>query len=428
MSVDAGVVDDLRITGGRVFDPGQRSFRAADVAVRRGRIRAVGQLSPGPARTVIDASGLWVTPGLVDMHTHVGPGSGFWGMEPDTVAWSSGVTTWVDAGSAGAYGLDAFMRRCREFRVRTKALLHVSAIGLVGRTGESRDLSVLDVDAAAAAIAGAGGFVAGIKVRMDPKAVGGSGIRPLAMAVDLAEAAGLPVMAHVGRDDFLITEVLGMLRPGDIMTHCAGGAIAGIREPGTTRDAVAAAYQRGVILDVGHGSGGFRFDVMEDLIAHGMPPHVISSDLHVLSMYGPAFDLPTVMTKLMAVGLSAEDVFAATTITPARVLGLDGGGLGDGDPADFALWRCVEEPTALADVAGSLRTSPVRLVNVGTWVGGRQLLPMPLADPPSWVEVSDAQRQALARRHESARSLAVRNLVGPADIFNQITAPAAPAL
>jgi dihydroorotase len=286
---------------------------------------------------------------------------------------------------------------------------------------------MLDVDAAAAAIAGAGDFIVGIKVRMDPKAVGGSGIRPLAMAVEVAAGAGLPVMAHVGRDDFLITEVLSMLRPGDILTHCAGGAIAGIREPGATRDAVAAAYERGVLLDVGHGSGGFRFDVMEDLIAHGMPPHVISSDLHTLSMYGPAFDLPTVMTKLMAVGLSAEDVFAATTVAPARVLGLDAGGLGEGDPADLALWRCADEPTTVADVAGSLRTSPARLVNVATWVGGRRLTPMPLADPPSWVEVSAAQRQALARRHESARRLAVRNLVAPADIFNQITTPVAPA-
>jgi dihydroorotase len=320
------------------------------------------------------------------------------------------------------------MRRGREFGVRTKALLHVSAVGLVGRTGESRDLSMLDVDAAAAAIAGAGDFIVGIIVRMDPKAVGGSGIRPLAMAVEVAAGAGLPVMAHVGRDDFLITEVLSMLRPGDIMTHGAGGAIAGIRERGPARDAVAAAYERGVILDVGHGSGGFRFDVMEDLIALGMPPHVISSDLHTLSMYGPAFDLPTVMTKLLAVGLSVEDVFAAVTIAPARALGLAGGRLDEGDPADLALWRCVTEPTQLADVAGSLRTSPVRLTNVGTWVGGRQLPPMPLADPPSWVEVSAAQQRALARRRESARSLAVQNLVGPADIFNQIITPAAPAV
>lgn len=421
--VRAEIIDDLRIHGGEIFDPQRREFRSADIAVDRGRIRAVGDLPPGPARAVVDASGLLITPGLVDMHTHVGAGSGFWGMNPDTVAWSSGVTTWIDAGSTGAYGLGSFLSRCREFRVNTRSLLHVSAVGLVARTGESRDLSVLDVDAGAAAIAGAGGFVVGIKVRMDPKAVGGSGITPLVMAIELAAGAGLPVMTHVGRDDFLITEVLDLLRPGDILTHCAGGAIAGMRSPGRIRDAVAAAHERGVIFDVGHGSGGFRFDVMEELIAQGMPPQVISSDLHTLSVYGPAFDLPTVMTKMMAAGMSTADVLAATTSAPAHVLNLDCGGLGVGDPADLALWRCVEKPTQVADVVGSVRTSPVRLVNVRTFVGGRELSPLPLDDPPSWVSVSPAQRESLARRRESARRLAVENLVDQADIRNQIIAP-----
>lgn len=165
-----------------------------DVAVRGGRIAAVAPALPREsAREVVDVTGHLVTPGLVDLHTHVHPGATYWGIHPDPVAWHSGVTTWVDAGSAGAWGIDALRAAVASYRVRVPALLNISGLGLTGRTGESTDLAHVDVDAARDAIARHPDFVVGVKVRIDRETVGANGLRPLERAL----AVGPPVMVHV---------------------------------------------------------------------------------------------------------------------------------------------------------------------------------------------------------------------------------------
>src|SRR5690349_7640219 len=146
-------MDDLRIIGGRLLDPANGLDEVGDVAVLKGRVRAAGAaVEPGPAHQIVDATGLLVTPGLVDLHTHIHAGSTFWGLRPDPIAWHTGVTTWVDAGSVGAYGLDAFLRARESLGVRSFVLLHIAGHGLSARTGESRDLADLDVGAAVAAV------------------------------------------------------------------------------------------------------------------------------------------------------------------------------------------------------------------------------------------------------------------------------------
>jgi dihydroorotase len=387
---------DLLLAGGEVIGRGQ-----IDVAVRDGRIVETGTALPRDARAVIDVTGRVVTPGLVDLHTHVG--AGYWGIDPDPIAWYTGVTTWVDAGSAGAYTLTG---PDSDSAVRRPILLNISAVGLSGRTGESRDLGNCDVDLAIETVLRNRERIRGIKVRIDRDTVGGNGVEPLRRALVAAAACGLPVMVHIGTAPPAVGEVLDLLRPGDIVTHCASGIADPLGAAGR------AAHARGVLFDIGHGSGGFAFDVAEAQLADGMRPHTISTDLHARSVYGPAFDLPTTMAKLLAVGVPLPEVLAAVTVNPARALGLDAGTLEPGAPADLAVFAVEEGSFELVDAHRQVRRSPLRLVNQATYVAGRLLRPQLPAPPAPWIPITDAQRTGLARREAAIRNLLSEPLVG----------------
>jgi len=404
---------DLLIRGGDVLDPAQPGGpRRADIAVSGGRIAAVGPDLTGPAAEAVDARGLLVTPGLIDLHTHVYAGATYWGIDPDPTAWHSGVTTWVDAGSAGAYSFPAFARAAQRYTVAVPAFLNISAIGLIAPVGESRDLKLCDVDLAVATVRAYQETVAGIKVRMDRHTVGWNGLEPLRRAIEAASAHGLPVMVHIGAAPPSLGELLPLLRPGDIVTHCASG-IAAAQTPGGVDPAAKEAYEAGVLLDVGHGSGGFAFDVLEAQLAAGIRPHTVSTDLHARSLHGPVFDLPTTMAKLLAAGLPLADVVVAATLHPARALGLPAGTLAPGVAADIAVFRVTTEPWQVSDAHGQVRTAPLRLVNEATYRGGRLLPPRLAEPPPPWITLTDAQRAALADRHRTMRALVTRPLVGP---------------
>ena len=413
---------DLLLTGGHVIDAGGGHIGAYDVAVRDGRIAAVGRGLPRDAHEVVDVSGRVVTPGLVDLHTHVHPGATYWGIDPDPVAWYSGVTTWVDAGSAGAYTLAGLRAAAARAEVRVPALLNISGVGLTARTGEGRDLAHCDVDLAVATIAANRDLVYGVKVRIDAETVGPNGVEPLRRGIAAAAACGVPVMAHIGTAPPGLADVLGLLRPGDIVTHCAS-AIAAVAGAGGVDPAVRDAYERGVLFDIGHGSGGFAFDVLEAQLDAGLAPHTVSTDLHARSVYGPAFDLPTTMAKLLAVGLPLEDVVAAATINPARALGLDAGTLTVGAAADIAVFRLAEGPVELSDAHRQLRRAPRRLVNEATYVAGRRLVPRLPAPPPPWIPLTDAQRKALRQREDALRVLLTDPLVDADGLAEQFPRP-----
>jgi dihydroorotase len=401
---------DLLFTGGELPGTGP-----ADVAVRDGLIAAVGPGLTGSARTVVDVAGLLVTPGLVDLHTHVGPG--YWGIEPDPIAWCSGVTTWVDAGSAGAYTLAGLRRVVAGTDVRVPALLNISAVGLAGRTGESRDLDNCDTALAIDTVQAHRDLIHGIKVRIDRETVGGNGVEPLRRGLAAAQACGIPVMVHIGTAPPALDEVLDLLRPGDIVTHCASGIAAPLGP------AVCAARERGVLLDIGHGSGGFAFDVLERQLAEGLAPDTVSTDLHARSVHGPVFDLPTTMAKLLAAGLPLADVLAAATVRPARALGLPGGTLTVGAPADLAVFRIEEGAFEVVDAHRQVRHAPLRLVNEATYVAGRRMIPRLSPPAPPWIPLTDAQRAALARRERDLRALLTAPLVGADGLAEQFPRP-----
>jgi dihydroorotase len=397
---------DLLLAGGEVPGRGQ-----LDVAVRAGRIAATGPGLPRDARTVVDVIGRLVTPGLIDLHTHVG--GGYWGIDPEPIAWYTGVTTWVDAGSAGAYTLAPEPASA----VRRPMLLNISAVGLAGRTGENRDLGNCDVDLAIETVLRHRDRIRGIKVRIDSDTVGANGVQPLRRALAAAEGCGVPVMVHVGTAPPPVGDVLDLLRPGDIVTHCASGIASPLGAEAR------AAHARGVLFDIGHGSGGFAFDVLEAQLAAGMRPHTVSTDLHARSVYGPAFDLPTTMAKLLAVGVPLPEVIAAVTTGPARALGLDAGTLDPGAPADLAVFAVQVGSFEVADAHRQVRHSPLRLVNEATYVGGRLLEPRLPAPPAPWIPITDAQRAALARRAAAVRAMLTEPLVGRDGLADQFPRP-----
>ena len=408
---------DLVLAGGHVVDVGGEQIGALDVGVRDGRIAVVAPgLDTSAAREVVDVRGRIVTPGLVDLHTHVHAGGGYWGIDPDPIAWYSGVTTWVDAGSAGAFTLGAFRESAARSRVRIASLLNISAVGLTGRTGEARDLAHCDVDLAISTIAANRELIRGIKVRMDRETVGGNGLEPLRRGIEAAAATGVPVMVHIGTAPPALDEVLALLRPGDLVTHCASAIAAGSTP---VHPALSDAHHRGVLLDLGHGSGGFAFDVLAAQLDAGLVPHTLSSDLHARSLYGPVFDLPTTLTKMLAVGMPLADVIARATVHPARVLGLPAGTLAVGAPADIAVFTLRDGPFEVVDAHQQRRSAPQRLVNDATYVGGR-LLPARLPEPPpSWIPLTPAQRQALRDRTAALRALLTDPLVSADGLTEQ---------
>src|SRR5689334_19476413 len=219
-----GPIDTL-IAGGEVVDPGAGLQGRLDVAIAGGEIVDVApEIDRARAARVIDAAGQIVTPGLVDLHTHVYWGATYWGIEADPVAARTGVTTWLDVGTAGSYSFPGFRRWIVEgSHARVFSLLNLSSIGLTGSTYELANLDYCDVDLAERIINLNRDVILGIKARIDRNTTRGTGIEPLKRARELADRVALPLMVHIGWGPPEIHEILNYLRPGDILTHCCTG-------------------------------------------------------------------------------------------------------------------------------------------------------------------------------------------------------------
>ena len=369
------LVYDLIIRGGSIVDPAQGIHGQADVAVSDGRIVAVEPALAGSGRRELDGRGLVVTPGLVDVHVHLYVHVSHYGIHPDATCLASGVTTAVDAGTAGRCiwpGLRHYV--LERARLRAFALLHVSGMGmLTDHVGESQDLRWLDPAAAAVIAADNRDYVLGIKVRLDVNRVGPSGLEPLRRAEQVGETLRQPVMAHVGKTPAPLADVAALMRPGDIITHCFHGWQHGVLDDnGKVFAELRQAAERGVLFDVGHGAGSFAFPVAEAALSQGFLPATISTDLHTYSLHGPAFDLPSVMSKFLYLGLSLNEVVRRTTCDAARAVGIQerAGSLAPGRPADITLLQEVEGPFRFDDCAGNSRLAPRTLVPRYVVLGG----------------------------------------------------------
>ncbi|MGX4584619.1 amidohydrolase/deacetylase family metallohydrolase [Paenibacillus chitinolyticus] len=351
---------DLLIHGGTVIDPSTGISGAFDVAVSGGKI--TGVFKPGTAVVeagqTLDASGSYVSPGFIDIHTHIYEGVPAMGVAPDRVGIDQGVTTVVDAGSSGAANFDDFVRRSIEpSKSRVYAWLNISAPGLVEGRSELADLTKLNPKEVLAVIERNRDAIIGIKARMSGSVVKTSGIRPLQIAKDTAREAGLPVMVHIGNAPPQLGDVLDLLEAGDVVTHAFHGKSGGILSPdgGLIPQAVRA-LERGVLFDVGHGSSSFSFDTMTKAKELGIDPYSISTDLYLENLErGPVYSLALTMTKLLAMGYSLEQVVAWSTVAPAKAIQRENeiGTLREGAEADITVFRLVQEPVSLTDSEGT---------------------------------------------------------------------------
>jgi dihydroorotase len=349
---------DLLIKGGVVVDPSQGLHQERDIALSRGIVELVEKdISADQAREVIDATGLLVTPGLIDIHVHVYPGVSHYGINADTHCLAHGVTTVMDAGSSGADTFEAFRRYIVDVSdTRIYALLNVSSMGMVSpQVGELEDIRFADVERAIEVIERNRDVILGVKVRMSRSVVGGNGIEPLHLAKRVAEAVKMPLMVHPGSTAMPLDDILVHLGSRDILTHCFHGNEHGILdEQGNVLDEVRNAVHRGVVLDVGHGRGSFSFDVAEKALAQKILPETISSDLHYYNVFGPVYSLATTISKFMYLGLALDDALARATSTPAKLLGVERklGTLRPGSLGDVSIFELKSGTFSLEDSVG----------------------------------------------------------------------------
>jgi len=357
----------LLLRGGQVMDPGAGLTGGLDVRIRDGLITEVAaKLSPD-GDVVHDVTGRLVLPGLIDLHAHCFAGASDFGPRTDDVARATGVTTWIDGGSAGA-GTFEGMREwvLSRSRVRMFAFLNISAIGLAYlKIGELNHLAYADVDAAVGAARDHADLVLGIKVRNQLEVVGDAGLEPLRRAVRAADAIGGRVMLHCTNPPVPLAELLALLRPGDVVSHFLHGRGHGILdEKGKVSRDVRAARERGVVFDVAHGRMHVNFPVVRAAFAEGFYPDTISSDLTSGGAAGCVKDLPTTMGKFLSLGMPLADVVRAVTAAPARVIGRAGklGTLTPGAVADVAVYELQEGSFDYEDAHGQHITGRHRFV------------------------------------------------------------------
>jgi dihydroorotase len=349
---------DLLIAGGTVVNPATGLRGELDVGVNGGRIAALQAGVPQDgAKRVLDARGCYVTPGLIDLHIHSYWGVNPYGFDADPVCLAGGVTTAVDAGSAGPVNFPGFKSFIHErSRTRMLALVCVAQHGVLSAPGELSDIRFADPEGAARAVNENPGVAVGIKVRLHRGSAAENGREALRLAIEAGEASRSPVMVHIGDTGLSIEEIADTLRPGDIVTHCYTPKRPSIVDNGgRLRPSVREARERGVLFDVGHANGHFDFNLVRKAMDGGLAPDTISSDLHGrMGPSNPVIDLPTTMTKFLALGLAEDQVIAACTINPARAIGRQDrlGSAEIGREADLAVLQLVDEPTRLRDCVG----------------------------------------------------------------------------
>jgi dihydroorotase len=370
---------DLILRGGHVIDPSQNIDRLTDVAFSDGRVAAVGDNLPAVGATVEDVGGYIVTPGLIDLHTHVYWGGTSLGIDAEAFGRSSGVTTCVDTGSAGPGNFPGFRKHVIEpSAVRILAYLHISFAGIFAfshriMVGESHDMRLMAPRETVEVIEANRDVIVGVKVRLGRHASGDSGIQPLDAAMQAAEQVGLPLMVHIDEPPPSYEEVVDRLRPGDVLTHCFRPfPNTPMRPDGTVRPAVLRARERGVIFDIGHGKGSFAYATARPMLAAGFVPDTISSDVHLLCINGPAYDQVTTMSKFLCLGMSLSAVVAASTVNAAAALGRpDLGSLRPGSVGDATLLRVREGRFDYEDVVGEIMVGDRRIVAEGAIIAGK---------------------------------------------------------
>jgi len=358
---------DLLLTGGHVIDPANEIDGIRDVAVRNGRIaRVAASIPTGSAARTVDVQGLYVVPGLVDIHSHQYGYSG--ALFPDDVALPAGTTTVVDAGGPGWRNFEDYREKILR-RAKTRVLTFINIVGL-GMGGNESDVEDMDPQATSRAILKDPDLIVGIKNAH----FGGQGFISVDRAVEAGRLSDRPVildnniLSWTGRDTR--TKVLEKMRPGDLHTHFYNDRHVEVLDRRTRQiqPFMHEARKRGVLFDLGHGGGSFLWTVADRAMSLGFPPDIISTDIHASSILSTQSDMPNCMSKMMALGMALKEIIYRSTVTPARAVRRfpELGTLGEGKEADVAVLEIEEGVFAYHDAWEKKRMGTRRIVNLLT--------------------------------------------------------------
>jgi len=344
-------LNNFLLKGGRLLDPANGKDGLFDIRVTDGVVDAIAPNLEPDGAAVVDVKNLIVTPGLIDVHLHLMKGLGAFGVDPDIFGVGSGVTTVVDAGSAGHTLLNVF-RNYITNNAKTRVFNYINLSTLGGVTGPGfsilADPRLIDEEKIANAVEANRDIIVGIKIMATGGALGAQGLKPLERARKLGDELKIPLLVHIGEswtkgtEPVAVGDVLKYLSPGDIITHMFTAHPGGLLDGnGKLWPQVRDAKESGVLMDVGHGLHNLNFDVARKVLDQGLQPDGVSTDGHRGNRAGPVYDLPTTMAKLMALGFSLNQVVGMATVNAARLLGRpkELGTLRIGQPADISVLR-----------------------------------------------------------------------------------------
>ena len=411
---------DLLLKGGHVIDPKNKIRGVRDVAIANGKVVAVAsRINPSEAFKVVNVTGYYVTPGLIDIHVHVYAGTGerasYAGdnsLYPDGFTFRVGVTTVADAGCAGWRNFEDFKQRVID-RSKTRVLAFLNIVGHGMRGGKfEQDLTDMEAKPTAEMALRYPGLIVGIKTAH----YAGPEWTPVEQAVAAGTAANIPVMVDFGINhaERPLSELLTRkLRPGDIYTHLYSGLRNEQLESGQVNSALWEARKRGVIFDVGHGGGSFLWRVAVPAMKAGFAPDSISTDLHIGSMNAGMKDMLNVMNKFLAMGMPLDDVMLRSTWNPARELKREElGHLSIGAPADLAVFKLEKGNFGFTDMYGARLRGTQKLTCELTLREGKVVYDLNGITRPDWnqlprgyMQTGDARWDAVtpARRNPNPR-------------------------
>lgn len=343
-----------------------------DIVIENGIIAEILPAGEGNGGQVWEGEGAYVSSGWIDMHVHAFREFNPYGDEIDEIGVRQGVTTLVDAGSCGADRIGDLMADAAQAKTNVLAFLNISRIGLQ-RVDELSCLDWIDTEKLLQSVRAYGERIVGLKARISNSVVGPSGIEPLYMARSLSKATGLPLMVHIGSAPPDIREIMPLLQRRDMVTHYLNGKENRLfTADGEPLQVLTEAIDRGVHLDVGHGTASFSFQVAEAAKLNGIGLNTISTDIYRMNrMQGPVYSMSNVLTKFLCLGYSLEEVMAAVTINAAKWLGRpELGRIQVGDPANLTLFTVTNKSAVLVDSEGEERATNQVIHSKGVVLGG----------------------------------------------------------
>jgi dihydroorotase len=346
-----------------------------DIVIVSGKIAEIAIAGEGHGEQVWDGAGTYVSSGWIDMHVHAFPEFSPYGDEVDEIGVKQGVTTIVDAGSCGADRIPDLVADSKQAKTNLFAFLNISRIGLK-RIDELSNMEWINREKVKLAVKAYGDVIVGLKARISSSVVGDSGIEPLRIARELSDETALPVMVHIGSAPPNIEEVIPLLERKDIITHYLNGKRNNLFDmEGKPLQVLTDAINRGVHLDVGHGTASFSFKVAEAAKQQGIGFHTISTDIYRGNrLNGPVYSLANVLTKFLYLGYSLEEIIAAVTTHAAAWLGKpELGRIQVGDQANLTLFTLRNEQAVLIDSEGEQRVSDQVIETRGVVIGGEYI-------------------------------------------------------